>query len=89
MQARAFLADYYFLTGNIAGAENQVNKFKNPRANYFSQEAKVIASCVVAIIVSAKDKEKAHNILNYQLQEIDKSGAEYLKIQLLELKEQM
>ena len=89
MQARAFLADYYFSIGNIDGAEKQVNKFKNPRARYFSQEAKVIASSVEAQIVSAKDKERALGILNYQLQEIDKSGAEYLKIQLLELKKQM
>jgi tetratricopeptide (TPR) repeat protein len=89
MQARAFLADYYFSTGNIDSTEKQLNKFKNPRANYFSQEAKVIASSLEAQIVVLKDKEKAIDILNNQLQELDKSGAESLKAELLKLKEQM
>jgi tetratricopeptide (TPR) repeat protein len=89
MQARAFLADYYFSIGNIEGAEKQVKKFKNPRARYFSQEAKAIASSVEAQIVSAKDKERAIGILNNQLRELDKSGAESLKVELLKLKEQM
>lgn len=89
MLARAFLADYYFSNGNIDGAEEQIKKFKNPRARYFSQEAKVIVSIVDAQLVAANDREKALDILNNRLQELDKSGAELLKIKLLKLKEGM
>ena len=89
MQARAFLADYYFSNGNVEGAEKQVNKFKNPRAKYFSQEAEVIASSVEAQMAAANDGDTALEILDDRLQELNISGAELLKIRLLELKEQL
>ena len=89
MQARAFLADYYFSNGNVEGAEKQVNRFKNPRAKYFSQEAEVIASSVEAQMAAANDGDTALEILDDRLQELNISGAELLKIRLLELKEQL
>lgn len=89
MQARAFLADYFFSTGKIDDARKQLNKFKKPRANYFSQEAKVIVSSLEAQIVALEDKEKALDILNNQLLELNISGAELLKVALLKLKEEI
>ena len=89
MLARAFLADYCISTGNKGLAEEQLEKFKNPRASYFSQESEVIATAVKAQIVSPKDREKALDILNNKLQELEKSGAELLKIKLLQLRNQI
>ncbi|MEK9614256.1 MAG: tetratricopeptide repeat protein, partial [Flavobacteriaceae bacterium] len=89
MQARAFLANYFYLSGRIKEAEQQLIKFKNPRARYFSQEAKVITASVKAKIVAIKDREKALDIVNQTLQGLDKSGAESLKIRLIELRAQL
>ncbi|MDH3697068.1 MAG: hypothetical protein OEQ81_00285 [Flavobacteriaceae bacterium] len=89
MLGRAFLAEFYLLKGQLDKVEEQLIKFKNPRANYFSQEAKVIACLAEAKITVTKDKEKALNILNSKLQELDKSGAELLKKRLLRMRDQM
>lgn len=89
MLARAFLADYYFSTGNLREAEEQVKKFKNPRARYFSQESDVIASAIEAQIAATQDLETALYILNNKILEIDKSGSKLLKIKLIELRDQL
>ncbi len=89
MKARAFLAEYCLSEGLIQEAVEQLEKFKHPRAEYFSQEAKVIASAVEAQIVASEDKKKALNILDNALRDLEESGAELLKLRLLELRAQM
>jgi len=88
MLGRAFLADYCFSTGNIDKAEELVKKFNNPRATYFSQESEVIACAIEAQIAAITNRETALNILDNKARELEKSGAELLKIRLLELRDQ-
>lgn len=87
MLARAFLADYAFSTGNTELAKKQLAKFKNPRADYYSQEAKVIASMVEAKLMSESDRQKARESLDSTLRELEISGAETLRTQLQQLRD--
>lgn len=89
MLARAYLADYYYSTGQKDLSAEQVNKFDQPRANYFSQESGVIACAVKAQLVSGTNREKAFEVLDDKLQDLDKSGAELLKMKLLEVRDQL
>jgi|GEM_PF-195405 len=86
MLARAFLAEFYYDTGNTIEAQKQIDAFKNPRATYFSQEADVLASLVEAKINANTNKEMALNLLDEKAKNIDQSGAIYLKLKLLTLK---
>lgn len=86
MLGRAFLAEYYLLQGSSGKAREQLNVFKNPRASYFSQEAKVIAGLVEARIMAKKDKSAAIDVINDLLDQVNNSGAELLKTQLEQLK---
>jgi tetratricopeptide (TPR) repeat protein len=89
MLARAYLADYAFNAGKIQLAEDQIRFFKNPRANYFSQEARIIAGMVEVNILAVNDRIKAEGLLKQLFEQVDLSGAEYLKGQLNDLKDEL
>lgn len=89
MLARATLAEYSYYIKDIGEATKQIAVFKNPRANYFSQESKVLVKTVEAQIISAKDKEKAIEVLENELLELNKSGAQLLKVKILDLIDRM
>lgn len=89
MLGRAFLADYLFVEGDIEGAKEQIDRFENPRANYFSQESKIIVGSVKAQIMAMKDRETALKLIDDLLNATNKSGAEILNIKLEELKNSM
>lgn len=88
MLGRAYLAEYYLAEGEIDKAQEQVAVFKDPRANYFSQEARVIAGGVEAQILAQEGTVKgAVELLDYLLSEVERSGAVRLENRLQALKD--
>jgi len=89
MLARAYLAEYYYLLGDSDKSQKQIDVFKNPRATYISQEAKIKASIIEAQLLAKNNNEEALKILNSSLNELNKSGAEYLKLKIQKIKDEL
>jgi len=79
MLARAFLSEYSYRLKDYEEAQEQIFVFKNPRANYISMESKVIAKTIEAQLLAIKDKNQAIEMLNKQYEELNESGATWLK----------
>lgn len=75
MLARAWLALYSQELGDTETVDEQVAVFKNPRATYFSQEAKVIAGIAEAKRWVGEDLERTRAILEELQKDLHVSGA--------------
>ncbi len=83
MHGRALLASFYFETGEIAKAKEQVRVFETPRSDYIAFETRcIVAKTQSRILSSEGQNEKAISLLqNYKVQ-AKRIGAEQL-VQML------
>lgn len=85
MLGRAFLAEYSYAIKDMDEAQKQLTAFENPRASYFSQESRVIVSCVKAQLLRDENRDEAIDILEKQMLDLEKSGAVLLQIKIANL----
>lgn len=86
MLARAWLAYYSQASGDTETVDAQLAVFQNPRANYYSQEAKVIAGIAEAKRWAQEDPERSLAVLGFLEKDLQCSGAKRLMDQVQQVK---
>jgi len=85
MMARAFLAKFSFERNDLVEAKNQIAIFKKPRANYFSEEARMMVALVESQIIAMNNTKEAIDFLKLKNSELNSSGAHLLKSNISKL----
>jgi tetratricopeptide (TPR) repeat protein len=85
MLARAYLADFSFQMKNFDESTKQVTFFKNPRAEFYSLETKIMANMVEAQLLGRKNTEAAHKLLKTSYSELKAADASLYKYKILDL----
>ncbi|MBT8274486.1 MAG: hypothetical protein KJO77_11820, partial [Bacteroidia bacterium] len=74
---------------DIEEAKNQIAVFKDPRADYISQEAKAMATMVEAQILASTDQKAAVALLKKLDADLNISGAQMIKAKISNLMDQI
>ncbi|WP_299530455.1 hypothetical protein [Ulvibacterium sp.] len=78
MLGRAFLATYSYETNDYDEAKKQLAVFENPRSEYISVEARILAKLVEAKMLFTADRKRARVLLEDASKQLRRIGAKQL-----------